>query len=432
MQKMSLTELKDQYFESFQVDEDPFGLLTDRRYKGAAVEIFERGIHRTDIYHVDVSSMYPIIMIVLNLSPESLTLIKTKPLTGQYILTPTYIEVPDETLKMQLCIKVSEMDSISRKLLSDFYDRRVAVRKEKPQGWYPTQLTLKIIMNSVYGYNGMEWARYGSYLVAIVTAAVGRFIITTALKWLRAHGITPLEMDTDGIYVRGVFNADELTEYIQGKFSAFRLRHKLKLAANKYDGMIVVKMKNYILRYGGKNIIKGSGFHGRKIPRVAEETNELLISALFEGKPLVPTWMGCIEMMFQSPLKDFEMTLELSKAPEEYAEGSIYRKLFDQLPGNVEWGDEIRYVKTTDGYVPLGTKPDAELLAKIDWNYYHGRMKNIAKLLLAPMRDVEQEVATVYNYIYDVEKKRKCEECGVRLNKRVRYLDTSMCMECAR
>jgi len=428
---MLLSEQKEKFAIEWEQDEemgDIFEMLLARRYQGAEVEVFEPGIHREDVKHVDVSSMYPNIMIVFNLSPESLRLVRTKPYTGQYILTPTYLEIPDTTINRQLIIAVDEKDSISRGLLSELYDRRQVYRNEKTPGWDGHQQTMKLIMNMMYGYNGMEWSLYGSYLVAIATAAIGRFIIMAALRWLRSKGVTALELDTDGIYVRGKFDPAELTAYIQGLFGAFKLRAKLRLDANDFEGMIVIRMKNYFLRSKGKNVFKGSGFHGRGVPLVCKSTLEKIVTALFEDEPLMPIWVEVEASLFKVPLNQLEMTCNPSKPSGEYDEGNMYAKLLAQLP-NFEWGGEIRYVKCVDEYVPVGARPESEL--KIDYNYYHGRMMDVVERLLEPLLDKDQGLAEFYQFVWKRKKARKCTECGARLNARTRYLNTDRCWRCA-
>lgn len=430
---MLMSEHKEQFCIAYEQDEHMGGifemLLMARRYQGAEVEVFERGIHRKDVKHVDVKSMYPMIMIVLNLSPESLRLLRTKAYTGQYIITPTYIEIPDATIGKQLIIEVAEEDSISRRLLSEFYDRRQAYRNEKAPGWQGRQNTMKLIMNSIYGYNGMEWSRYGSYLVAIVVTAIGRFILKAALKWLKAQGCTPLEMDTDGIYVKGEFDPEELTRHIQGLFESFELREKLRLDAKDYEGMIVIRMKNYFLRSRGKNVFKGSGFHGRGVPLVCKHALDRIVDALFEDEPVMPVWVECEGTLFTASLRELEMTCNPSKPAGEYDEGNMYAKLLKQLP-NFEWGGEVRYVRCVDEYVPLGARPDSELLEKIDYNYYHGRMMGVVERLLEPMVEEDLQLKAFYQAVWKRKKARKCTGCGKRLNKRVRRLSTDVCWKC--
>lgn len=404
---------------------DPFDeLRMARRYQGGAVEIFERGIHH-DVKHVDVSSMFPNIMICFNLSPETVRLVKKKPYTGQYIITPTYIEVPDAKLNMQLGVEISEEDSISRRVLIDLYARRDAVKsamseEERVRGVGPNMsisLGLKVIMNAMYGYNGMEWARYGSYLVAIVCTAMSRFIILKAKGWLEAHGCTPVEMDTDGIYVKGEFDVEELNAYIQHLLDGFEHAYRLTLDSEEYEGMIAVRMKNYILRYHGENIFKGSGFHGSKVPDICEDTVDRIATALFMEMDPLETWLGCEDMLLGADVNKFEMTARPSKPANEYAEGNMYRKLMEKLP-NFDWGGEIRYVKERDGYTPIGTKPDEEM--DIDYNYYHGKMIDSLERLEIPALETR----------FGRKKARKCSGCGKRLNSRVRFLDSDKCWEC--
>jgi len=404
---MSLGLLKD--LDAFGWDEPDFDLLgamTMRRYSGAHVEIFEKGIVREVVTHVDIKSMYPMVMAVLNLSPETVKLVALKPYTGQYIFSPAYIEVPDERLDKQVCISISPEDGVTRKSMIRFFEMRQQIRKEGGPLADSRQQGVKLIMNAIYGYNGMEYARYGSFLVAIVCTATGRFIINLVLGWLKSKGLRPLEVDTDGVYVRGVFDIAELVEFIRAKFYQFPLVHMLNLDAQVYDGMIVVKMKNYVIRNKGKNVFTGSGFHGRNMPHVAEQALEDFVEALFTGGDLFKTWATCVGRLVGQRVQDFEMAVDMNKNPEEYEETTMYAKLYAQLP-EAEWGDEIRYVKTADGYVPLGVKPEEELLASLDAKYYEGRLKSVIERLLVPLLGTDRTVDEFHEAVLKKKKKER-------------------------
>ena len=196
--------------------------------------------------------------------------------------------------------------------------------------------------------------------------------------------------------------------------------------------MLVVRMKNYVLRYKGDNIWKGSGFHGSSIPYVAEHTVDAIADALFDKTSIERAWYARRDLLFEAQLSDFEMVVRMSKSPDEYDKGSMYAKLFEQFPATVEWGDEIRYAVIVGSRVPLGVRSDEEIRRLIDYNYYYGRMKDIVLRLLDPLAETDTTVASFIEGVLKRKTARKCDECGKRLNKTVRYLDTDLCWECVR
>jgi len=396
------------YLKQLDIEDEGFDILgpmsNKRKYTGAHVEIFEMGIFRGSVTHIDFRSMYAMIMAVLNISPESTKFLKTKDYTGQYIYSPTYIEVPDERLNKQLVVSVSQEDSVTRKLMIDLFKKRQEVREVGGPLAESRQLGLKLIGNSIYGYNGMEFARYGSYLVAIIATATGRFLINSTIKWLQARGYRPLEVDTDGIYVLGEIDITELVEHIRSLFTNFTLAHLLVLDTKVYEGMIVVKMKNYVLRRNGANHFTGSGFRGRSMPPICAKALEDFATTLFTGGDLYRAWELCLSRLGSTRLNDFEMCAEMGKDPEEYEETTMYAKLFEQLPES-EWGDEIRYVKTTEGYIPLGVREDEELLALLDTKYYQERLRKVVERLLTPLLGTDRTVDEFHEAA--IKKKRK-------------------------
>jgi hypothetical protein len=79
------------------------------------------------------------------------------------------------------------------------------------------------------------------------------------------------------------------------------------------------------------------------------------------------------------------MNCDIGKDTEDYVETTMYAKLIKQAPW-MQQGEELRYVRTTGGYVPLGAKPDGELLATLDRTYYQKRIKEAVSRLILPVR----------------------------------------------
>lgn len=213
----------------------------------------------------------------------------------------------------------------------------------------------------------------------------------------------PLECDTDGLYSWGEDISEMINERLQGRFADYPLRHYLKVETNKYDGMLLVKMKNYILKHGDTLTFKGSGFHGRQLPNIVDMAFERFARALFSDvDDLDPIWAEFSPKSLQSPskysLSDFAMTVELSKPPESYAQpkspkhkGNMYWQLCNHLKGEVEAGDEIQYVKVRSGggYLPLGVFDDEITYKMLDFEYYAKRLKEKIKWMMDVVGDAK-------------------------------------------
>jgi DNA polymerase elongation subunit (family B) len=185
-------------------------------YQGATVKCYRTGLFR-NVEHIDFVSFYPSIMLKYNLSPETVSLVETKPWTGQYNFEEhdeyTIIEVPDiPKLKgepnmekaCQFVCRVEKVDSVTRKKLGWIRDERAMLKAEykrtKDEGLQSRQYALKVIQNTLYGYHGTGYALYGNVLVAILTTALARYHIEEKIKELEEQGYKIIECDTDGLF----------------------------------------------------------------------------------------------------------------------------------------------------------------------------------------------------------------------------------------
>ena len=89
-------------------------MARSRLYQGAFVKLFNAGLFLLHIIHNDVKSMYPMIMAVFNLSPESVHIVSVGPYTGDYRFDYVngIIEVPDENIS--LAVEHSSIDQVSK------------------------------------------------------------------------------------------------------------------------------------------------------------------------------------------------------------------------------------------------------------------------------------------------------------------------------
>jgi len=371
-----------------------------RRYQGAIVECYNTGVFRGQVIKYDVKSMYPSIMVVLNLSPESVRLLSRRAFvsqTGMIKFEKRKITVSDSYVG-ELTIEVDEDDSITRKVMLEFMDLREQLRSSSRRDKLTKskQLAIKILMNSLYGYNGLEFARYGSFLVAIVVTAVGRFIMQHIIKVCQDAGVTLLEADTDGLLTFGADISDRVNSHVQSLFKGFEYAKYLRVEPEYYDGAIIYSSKNYVLRRGDAILFKGSAFHGRHMPPICLSALHRFARAVFDNEPFNRVWRE-FDNLKNYPLREFTMNVSLNKRPDQYDSGTLYKQLADQLGDDAVWGQDITYVKTTRGYVPLGVVDDRELKRTLDYKYYRARIKQVVERLVNPI--VEQEKTSLWEWM---------------------------------
>jgi len=413
---MSLREMK-ALSEDFWEEELSLLSMESSLYQGAHTGAYAEGIfvampdQDIQVWHNDVKSMYPSIMRQCNFSPETLRLVALRPYTGKTFLSPTLVEIPDDRIGKQVVMEVSEEDGAMRTVMGELMDLRVKYRVEKSD---TAEKGMKLAANAIYGYQGMRYARYGSFLVALATTGVGRYIMEGIVEIATVNPlVTLLENDTDGVYTYGPTIIEHIREMLDDMFNKFPKRYAIRVDTTKYHGMLCTgKMKNYVLRKEFKNIVKGNSLKGRSMPPVCKSALESIADALFEGQSVEEAYSAIVEGLRESPLSDFEMSVEVGKERDEYKETTMYAKLLQQAPW-MQFGEELRYVRVNEGgdyaykFVPLGAVPDEELLRAIDHSYYLKRTKDTIARLLIPCRAKDADVDHFLKENIDKKKKKR-------------------------
>src|SRR5258708_24519400 len=198
-----------------------------RGFGGGYTGIFVIGVAR-NVWHCDVASLYPSIML-------------------QFDCFPTTDEL-----------------QIFRHLLTDLRNFRLEAKARmraerdpaKQHHLQALQNTFKILINSFYGYLGFGQGHFADFDAAARVTQIGRDLLKKMIDWLNAHGAKVIEVDTDGIYFvppdkididdlqKGL--AKELPPGIEVEFD------------EQFDAMFSYKAKNYaLLAKNGDVIIKG-------------------------------------------------------------------------------------------------------------------------------------------------------------------------------
>ncbi len=252
-------------------------LPVPRGFEGGYTDIFFTGVTR-NVWHCDVASLYPSIMLQFD------------------------------------CFPVSDELQIFRHLLTDLRSFRLETKarmraEEDPARQHHFQAlhnTFKILLNSFYGYLGFAQGHFADFDAAARVTQIGRDLLKKMIDWLSAHGAQVIEVDTDGIYfvppasVAGV--SDAASRHAQSRPESTPAATTIEdlqrgLAAElpagidveideQFDAMFSYKAKNYaLLTKDGDVVIKGGALKSRGLEKFQRVFLEEMIKLIMDGKP---------------------------------------------------------------------------------------------------------------------------------------------------
>jgi DNA polymerase I len=223
---------------------------------GGYADIFLVGLI-PDVIYADIESLYPSIMLNDNIKPTS----------DELDVFPTLLR--DLTTK--------RLDAKHRLLSS-----RPEIEKAHDDA---LQSSLKILINSFYGYLGYARGLFNDYEQADRVTRTGQELVRSIMQQVELHNGQVIEVDTDGLFcsppdnVRGV----EQEETFVGKISS-ELPAGIKLVlAGRYKKMLSYKKKNYaLLDHDDRLTIRGSSLISRSLERFARNFIQLCINCLLQ------------------------------------------------------------------------------------------------------------------------------------------------------
>ncbi|MBV9618411.1 MAG: DNA polymerase II, partial [Verrucomicrobia bacterium] len=224
-------------------------------FEGGYTDIFFTGV-ASNVWHCDVASLYPSIMLQFD------------------------------------CFPVSDRLQIFRHLLTDLRKFRLEAKAKMRAAKEPAdqrhleafQNTFKILINSFYGYLGFAQGHFADFDAAARVTQIGRDLLKKMINWLNKHGAKVIEVDTDGIYFvpPDKIDIDELhkglaKELPKGIYIEFD---------EQFEAMFSYKAKNYaLLATGGDLIIKGGALKSRGLEKFQRVFLEEVIKLIMKGKP---------------------------------------------------------------------------------------------------------------------------------------------------
>ena len=341
--------------------------LPGKRFAGALTESFESGVFN-NIWHCDVRSLYPSIILADNIYPKN----------DKLQIYPKFL---DKLREFRLIAKDSE---------------KVADSKEDKDYFNSLQTTFKIIINSFYGYLGFQYGTFNDFDKAEQVTAKGREILTCMLNFLKDSNAKVIEMDTDGIYFqppKGITDVNLFENEIQNV-----LPKGIDVELDSvYKSMFSYKSKNYaLLSENGEIGIAGAALKSRGVEPFIRNYMKTFITMLLTGKDseieeMTKKLRYSIETQ-SIPLEELSKTDTLQDSLDKYrkkmATGKGRRSAAYELAlqSNREYrqGDQIAYyvigtkkrVSIVDNCKPLSEAPEAR-----DENtlYYINKLDDIYK-----------------------------------------------------
>ncbi|MDB6147266.1 MAG: polymerase [Spartobacteria bacterium] len=268
-----------------------------RPFEGGYTDIFFTGVAR-NVWHCDVASLYPSVMLQFD------------------------------------CFPASDRLQIFRHLLTDLRtfrlktkaDMRAAEKKgdvAQARHFHALQNTFKILINSFYGYLGFAQGNFADFDAAARVTQIGRDLLKKMIDWLSAQGAQVIEVDTDGIYFVPP-KADAASSRVskgtrQGAAAtiddlraglAKELPPGIEVEFDEnFEAMFSYKAKNYaLLTRDGEVIIKGGALKSRGLEKFQRVFLEELIRLLMQGKADA---IGALRDEFEKKIRGREWNIDM-------------------------------------------------------------------------------------------------------------------------
>jgi len=302
-----------------------------RSFAGGYTDMFQEGVIR-NVWHCDVQSLYPSLMLAFDIKPRGDEL---------NLFLPLLRDLRQFRLKAKADVK-NATDETQRRHLDAL------------------QQTFKILINSFYGYPGFSQAHFGDFNAAEQITAKGRETLKLMLDWLRNRGANVIEIDTDGLYFVPPPKSDPKT--LEGDLQAALPKGVDVEIDGQFPAMFSYKMKNYaLLDADGKLHVTGSALRSRGLEKFQRQFLEEMLTLALQGEAkkvpqLYEDYCQKIERG-QFPIEMLAKTETLQDSLDAYQQKiaksarnrSASYELAIKSGRNYQPGDQITYYVTGDG-----------------------------------------------------------------------------------
>src|SRR5438034_6132897 len=275
-----------------------------RSFEGGFTAIYFTGVAR-NVWHCDVASLYPSIMLQFD------------------------------------CFPVTDQLQIFRHLLTDLRSFRLeakgqmqlADKEGNRSRWHhlhALQNTFKILINSFYGYLGFAQGHFADFDAAARVTQIGRDLLQKMITWLNGRGAQVIEVDTDGIYFvppdssveageapaerrgnaagRDATTAEQLMELREGLSEILPPGIEVEFD-EQFDAMFSYKAKNYaLLTRSGDVVIKGGALKSRGLEKFQRIFLEEMIKLIMQEKP---GEIARLRDQFEKQIRNRELPIEM-------------------------------------------------------------------------------------------------------------------------
>lgn len=325
------------------------------RYKGAIVVEPTKGLHK-NILNVDFKSLYPSIIISLNMSIETLSPYGEIEVGNGYKFTNKkegIIPILEKYLWKQRDEK--------KELLKKEVDEKIKQNLDRQQ------YCIKVIMNALYGQTAFPGSRVFCPQIAESITFIGRKILTSTIEKLKEKGHKVIYADTDGVFLqlKDNENVDELIKNINLYYFEFSKQfniniHSFDLQKDKiYKSLIILTKKKYAgITEEDKFEIKGFETRRSDSSRFARKLQKEILNMILKGVEKEGVKRFLQEAIIQFKNWSYEdIAIPRGMKKENYnspwLRGVKYSKKYLKI--NFEKGDKVKllYIKQmSDKYPP--------------------------------------------------------------------------------
>ena len=337
-------------------------------FEGGYTDIFVTGVER-DVWHCDVASLYPSVMLRFDIFPANDRL-------------GIFHGLLADLRTFRLAAKAAM--------------RAAAPRSREYQSLNALQNVFKVLINAFYGYLGFSQGHFSDYDAAARVTETGRDLLKKMVAWLNEHGAKVVEIDTDGIYF--VPPAKATVPMLQtGMVEVLPKGIDIEFDA-KYRAMFSYKAKNYaLLDEDGRLILKGGALKSRGMEKFQREYLQRMIRLLLEGKAgevaalreeyteAIRGRQWPIDMLAKSDTLQDSLGQYAKKIEASARNRSAPYELAMRSKRNYQPGDQIKYY-ITGTKKKVSSYENAKLAS--DWRkdardenveYYVGKLDELAK-----------------------------------------------------